>query len=146
MVQPRSSRSLELGTGALSLILGLMSTVNHRAEVEVKTPIQNDIVEKLGPILCDGITPRYGSKAFFDYAQRKAQESVDKKIYEEETKQTIEKLTETAKKIEEAVKEWEGEIKDEDLNVGKDSRKRKLEEIEDHAENLKKLAKMMRDK
>jgi hypothetical protein len=136
-----------LGTGTLSLILELISTLNHRAEIEVKTPIQNKIVEKLELDLRKAIRPHYlRPQSFFDWAQRKAQESVDKEIYEEETKQAIKKFTESAQKIEKAVKEWEGEAKDKGRDAGKESRKRKLEEIEDHAEDLKKLTKMMRDK
>jgi hypothetical protein len=136
---------IELEAGHLSLNFELMSTVNHSAEAEIKAAIQSKFRRETP----NGLAQTHLYSLQQECLQRipsDAGSSVDKKFYKEETDQAIERFTEYAKMIEKAVKDWEGEVKDKEWNVGKESRKRKLEEIEDHAEDLKKLTKMMKDK
>jgi hypothetical protein len=145
MARPPRSYSVDLGPAPLSLICELMSSVNRPTDVGNKAAIQKKIAEGLKSYLLEASIARY-NKDVLGELHHKAQASVDKKIYEEETERAITKFSESAKKIEKAVKEWEGEVNDKEHNVGKESRKRKLEEIEDHAEDLKKLMKIMSDK
>ena len=132
MVTPRRGYAFELEPEPANLLFELLESVDRKDEPEIKGAIQKPIAEKLRMEVLNIIGARYYGSVYGDYVL-KASDSIEKKVFKEETTRAIKKFSEFSKQIDAAVAEWQRQLK----GGGGDQkvqRKGKLDEIEEKAE------------
>lgn len=150
MVAPRLGYVISLNPEPTGLLFQLLETIDRDDDHEIKGVIQKSIVDVLRMDVLKSIGAQYDRSVYDNYAI-KAAASVRKKVYKEEAAQAIKKMTEFSKKIDKAIREWQEQVKhseDEETEEreAQGSRKRKLVEIEDKAEELLNFSKRLKEK
>ena len=159
MVAPRLDYVITLKPGPTSLLFQLLETIDPYDDLEsddqevddeeVKGIIQKSLAETLRTEILKSISAQHNRSVYDDYVI-KAGTSVRKKVRKEETARAIKRI-ELSKNIGKAIAEWQKHIKYSGYEEAKEredegTRKRKLGDIEDKAEELLSFSKKLKEK
>ena len=150
MVAPRLGYVITLNPEPTGLLFQLLESVDRNDDYEVKDAVQKSIVDALRMDVLKSIGAQYDRSVYDNYAI-KASASVRRKFHKEEAAQAIKRMMEFSKKIDTAIREWQEQVNatgDEEIEdrEARGSRKRKLGEIEDKAEELLNFSKKLKEK